>query len=158
MKLLDMEVNEIRSAVIVNPVNCVGVMGKGLAKVMKSIYPWAFDDYVKKCKSNVLRPGEIVVSTHPQTLIEFEQPPPVIIHAATKDHWRNKTKIEWINSVLKQLDEFMTNSPLNTIAIPKLGCGLGGLSWDLQVKQLFKQRFSNVDYDVIVFDKPTEEE
>ena len=104
MKLLDMEVNEIRSAVIVNPVNCVGVMGKGLAKVMKSIYPWAFDDYVKKCKSNGLRPGEIVVSTHPQTLIEFEQPPPVIIHAATKDHWRNKTKIEWINSVLKQLN------------------------------------------------------
>ena len=158
MKLLELEVNDISADVIVNPVNCVGVMGRGLAKVMKSIYTWAFDDYIQKCKSNALRPGGIIVSTHPQTLIEFEQPPPVIIHAATKDHWRSRTKIEWINPILEQLNEFMKNSPSKTIAIPKLGCGLGGLSWDSEVKQLFEQEFNNVDYELIVFDKPTEEE
>ena len=158
MKLLEIDVEEIRADVIVNPVNCVGIMGRGLAKVMKSIYPWAYDDYLKKCKSSDLKPGEIIISIHPPRLIEFEQPPPIIIHAATKEHLRNRTKIEWIEPILKQINEFMQSLPSKTIAIPKLGCGLGGLSWELQVKQLFEEEFNDVDYEITVFDKPTEEE
>ena len=158
MKLLEIDVEEIRTDVIVNPVNCVGIMGRGLAKVMKSIYPWAYDDYLKKCKSSGLKPGEIIISIHPPRLIEFERPPPIIIHAATKNHWRNRTKIEWIEPILKQINGFMQSVPSKTIAIPKLGCGLGGLSWELQVRQLFEEEFNDVNYEVTVFDKATEEE
>lgn len=155
MKIITKEVAEIHADVIVNPVNCVGVMGKGLAKAIKSIYPWAFADYSDKCKLNALKPGKIIVSKHESILIQLERPYPIVIHAATKNHWRNHSKIEWVESILGELNKFMIDSNLKTIAIPKLGCGLGGLSWDSHVENLFKEVFKQTDYDVIVFDKPS---
>lgn len=145
-------VQEIDCDVLVCPVNCVGVMGKGLAKVMKIEFPYCVEDYMASCKNNELEPGTILLTLPQPTLIKTSRQPPIVIHAATKNHWRNLSKIEWVQSCLHKIDDYMLTSKKQTLAIPKLGCGFGGLKWS-EVNPFFDELLSHNEYDVIVFDK-----
>lgn len=109
---------------LVNPVNCVGVMGAGLALQFKKKYPAMFKDYAFKCDSGHLKIG----SVHVYNLCSREFPR-LIINFPTKKHWQDQSKIEYIELGLAALIADVIWFKLQSIAIPPLGCGLGGLDW-----------------------------
>ncbi len=109
---------------IVNTVNCVGVMGRGIALQFKKNYPENYKFYLKACKDKEVRIGKMLVFKT-NTLHN----PKYIINFPTKDHWKSKSKIQDIESGLKALIEIIKHNNIKSIAIPPLGCGLGGLDW-----------------------------
>ena len=117
------DILESKAQAIVIPVNCVGVMGKGLALQFKKTHPLTFDRYSKLCKAGMVRIGD-VKTCHPGTESTYWK-----ILFPTKSHWRHPSKIEYIRSGLQDLSLKMGELGLSSIAIPALGCGLGGLDW-----------------------------
>lgn len=116
---------------IVNPVNCVGVMGRGLALEFKERFPANFKAYQAACKSGRLRPGHLLV--HSQTGdVKF------IINFPTKDHWRGASKMSYIVDGLQALTEQLSAHQIASVAIPPIGCGLGGLAWPEVLEQIKK--------------------
>ena len=105
---------------ICNPVNTVGVSGKGLALAFAKRYPASQGAYVRACRNGTLRTGTVLV------VAESE---PVIVYFPTKQHWRNPSTMEWIEAGLEDLAMKMEEMELESVAVPKLGCGLGGLDW-----------------------------
>jgi len=109
---------------LVNTVNCVGVMGRGIALQFKKAFPENFEAYEVACKKKELSPGKVLVFetgrlTGPRFIINFP----------TKRHWRGKSRIEYIDSGLKSLIDEIRRRKIKSVAVPPLGCGLGGLSW-----------------------------
>ncbi len=109
---------------LVNTVNCVGVMGRGIALQFKNMYPANFKAYEAACKREEVQPGGMFV-------FETEQltPPRFIINFPTKRHWRGKSRIEDIEAGLVDLVNVIRDKNIRSIAIPPLGAGLGGLDW-----------------------------
>ena len=117
---------------IVIPVNCVGIMGRGLAKQFKEKYSEAYSVYRRRCDDKVLGPGGLIA-------IGVHRGPPsggpgpydnlLAIMLATKNHWRQPSKLEWIIEGMKNLNEYIEKTKLESVALPKVGCGHGGLSW-----------------------------
>lgn len=120
---------------IVNTVNCVGVMGKGIALQFKKKWPDNFVEYAKYCKLKHLRPGKVHIYK-----LEQSKHPLFIINFPTKDHWKEKSRIEYIRYGLNDLIQKIKDLNISSIAIPPLGCGNGGLSWDL-VRPLIEEAF-----------------
>lgn len=125
---------------LVNTVNCVGVMGKGIALQFKNKYPKMFEDYKKVCKQKGIILGKIWVWQETTPLWDYKDNLKIILNFPTKYHWIHKSKIEWIESGLKY---FVNNykrwesfNPGCGFAFPKLGCNNGGLDWETQVKPL----------------------
>jgi len=112
------------SEAIVNTVNCVGVMGRGIALQFRNAYPENFKAYEKACQREEVQPGKMFVFatgelTNPRYIINFP----------TKRHWRGKSRMEDIDAGLKALVEVLQEKKIRSIAIPPLGSGLGGLNW-----------------------------
>ena len=133
-----------KADVLVNPVNCVGVMGKGLAAQFKKIFPEVFKEYAKLCKRKILKPGKpyYCPSLFPHSVVLFP----------TKDHWRAKSKVTDIEQGLKKLRKNLVKWKISSIAVPALGCGLGGLDWKSDVRPLIEKYYSDVLIDVEVFE------
>ena len=108
---------ESAADVLVNAVNCKGVMGKGLAYSFKMRFPDMFADYVKSCRNGNLRIGTL------HTYIEEDK---IIVNFPTKEDWRKPSELKYIKIGLGKLKDFIEENKITTIAIPKLGCGLGG--------------------------------
>ena len=109
---------------LVNTVNCVGYMGKGIALQFKQAYPENFKAYEHACKDDEVQPGRMFVF---ETGMMMN--PKYIINFPTKRHWRGKSRIEDIEAGLAALAEDVTRLGIGSIAIPPLGCGNGGLDW-----------------------------
>lgn len=109
---------------LVNTVNCVGVMGKGIALQFKQAFPANFQVYQKACKSNSVRPGEMLVV--PTGILGN---PKYIINFPTKRHWKGRSRIEDIEAGLVSLAKDIEALGIESIAVPPLGCGNGGLDW-----------------------------
>ena len=109
---------------LVNTVNCVGFMGKGIALQFKQAYPQNFDAYRRACKSGEVRPGSMFV-VETGSLIS----PRYIINFPTKRHWRGNSRIEDIRSGLLALVREVREREIQSVALPPLGCGNGGLDW-----------------------------
>ena len=109
---------------LVNAVNCVGVMGRGLALQFKNAYPDNFNAYKAACDRRDVRPGQMYVFATGTTT-----PPKYLINFPTKRHWRDRSHLEHIRSGLAELIEVIRRYDIRSIAIPPLGCGLGGLEW-----------------------------
>lgn len=137
---------------LVNPVNTVGVMGKGLALQFKKRYPLNFQLYRKAYQTGELKVGKMLV-----TKIETETSEPIlpkyIINFPTKEHWRSKSKIEYIESGLEDLVQTIEDYNISSIALPALGCGWGGLKWE-EVKVLIEEKLGTIaeEVDVVVFE------
>lgn len=112
-------------AVLTNTVNCVGVMGKGLALKFKIRYPEMYLDYERKCRSRSVKPG-IPYVWRPGTEDNIN---PEIINFPTKNHWRDPSQLKWIVQGLEIILYSYKEWKMDYIAIPPLGCGLGGLRW-----------------------------
>ena len=111
---------------LVNTVNCVGVMGRGIALQFRKAFPKNFKFYEAACARNEVQPGKMLVFetgllTSPRFIINFP----------TKRHWRGNSRIEDIDAGLKALREAILNRGIRSIAVPPLGCGLGGLDWSV---------------------------
>ena len=106
---------------LVNPVNCVGIMGRGLALQFKKEFPRNFTSYAAACKRNEVQPGRMFVFETGQLTS-----PRYIINFPTKRHWRGKSRMEDIEAGLAALAEEIRSGSIRSIAIPPLGCGLGG--------------------------------
>jgi O-acetyl-ADP-ribose deacetylase (regulator of RNase III) len=107
---------------IVNPVNCVGVMGAGLAKAFSEHFPAMVPKYKQDCKRGILAIGEPTVYDRGS-----DETPRYVVNFPTKHHWRNASDIAWIQCGLVGLREIINDRGVDSVAIPALGCGLGGL-------------------------------
>lgn len=130
---------------LVNPVNTVGIMGTGLALQFKQKYPDMFIEYRTACRRGDLRPGETMV--HFITRRENSQK---IISFATKRDWRKPSQIEWIDTRLVSLRNTIDTLMIRSLAIPALGCGLGGLQWGA-VRSLIVSRLGDLTADVLLY-------
>jgi O-acetyl-ADP-ribose deacetylase (regulator of RNase III) len=109
---------------LVNTVNCVGIMGRGIALQFKNAYPENFKAYEAACKRQEVQPGRMFVfETHQLTN------PKYIINFPTKRHWRGKSRMEDIEAGLEALTDEIRKRRIRSIALPPLGSGLGGLDW-----------------------------
>lgn len=117
------DILQSRCPALVNPVNCVGVMGKGLAKQFRNRYPDMDRQYRQDCNSRLLQPGTI--RAYPVS------PNRTVICLPTKRHWREPSRLQDIAAGLDALGDWITDNPVPGIAIPPLGAGLGGLRWNV---------------------------
>jgi O-acetyl-ADP-ribose deacetylase (regulator of RNase III) len=134
--------------VITNTVNCVGVMSKGLALAFKEKFPAMFDDYKKKCNRGEVKPGRPYLWENSNTQI---------LNFPTKRHWRQNSLLSDVEEGLVFLADNYAEMGISSIALPPLGCGLGGLNW-VDVKNLINKHLGPiVDLDVYVYE-PNESE
>jgi O-acetyl-ADP-ribose deacetylase (regulator of RNase III) len=137
---------EAEADVLVNTVNCVGFMGKGIALQFKQAFPENFDAYQKACRAGEVQPGRMFVF---ETGIIGN--PRYIINFPTKRHWKDKSRLEDIESGLTALIKVVRRLGIRSIAVPPLGCGLGGLSWTV-VRPLIEKAFEELpDVEVLLF-------
>ena len=125
---------------LVNTVNTVGVMGKGIALHFKEMFPYNFSVYADACRRRELVPGKMLVVKDSN----LELGERLIINFPTKVHWRQPSKYEYIEAGLKDLVRVIEDYGVNSIAIPPLGCGNGGLDWNI-VKRMIEQALSPLD-------------
>lgn len=136
---------------LVNTVNCVGIMGRGIALQFKNAFPENFKSYEAACKQDEVKPGrmfvfETGVLTGPRYIINFP----------TKRHWRGKSRMEDIEAGLTALAEEIRVRNIRSIAIPPLGSGLGGLEW-AEVRPRIEAALQNLsDRQIIIFEPSSE--
>lgn len=132
---------------VVNTVNCVGIMGRGIALQFKNAYPENFAAYARACKADEVRPGHMFVYemgglTNPRFIINFP----------TKRHWKGKSRMEDIEAGLVDLQRVIQSKGIRSIAVPPLGAGLGGLDW-AEVKPRIEEALASLDHvDVQIYE------
>jgi O-acetyl-ADP-ribose deacetylase (regulator of RNase III) len=129
---------------LVNPVNTVGVMGKGLAKQFKMAYPAMMESYVDNCLSGALVPGRLM----------FYQPndsEKILCLFPTKTHWHLKSELKYVERGLIAFTEYYEEWNITSVAFPMLGCGLGGLDWQHHVKPLMEMYLSKLPIRVEIY-------
>lgn len=131
---------------IVNTVNCVGIMGRGLALQFKNKFPQNFKEYQLACKNQEVQLGKMFVHQTGQLIN-----PKYIINFPTKGHWKANSKIEDIENGLDDLINTIKKYNIKSIAIPPLGSGLGGLDWN-EVKILIEEKLKNINCSIILFE------
>jgi O-acetyl-ADP-ribose deacetylase (regulator of RNase III) len=130
---------------IVNPINCVGVMGKGLALEFKKRFPEMFEYYKTQCNNGLLHVGQIAFYKYKVPDIPF------ICLFPTKQHWKDASTMEIIETSLKAFIKYAPETKIKSVAFPKVGCGLGGLNFNLHVLPLMELYFTKPDYEVEVY-------
>ena len=132
---------------LVNTVNTVGVMGKGIALQFRDLFPNNLNAYLQACKEGTIAPGRLLVVKE-RTLSFGEK---IIINFPTKKDWKHKSKYEYIEEGLKDLVRIIDEYHIKSIAIPPLGCGNGGLEWD-KVQRLMESYLGGLhDVDVNIY-------
>ena len=125
MEFVQGDLLEAEAEALVNAVNTVGTMGKGIARAFKTAFPDNYRAYARACRAGEVEVGRVFA---------FERRgagPRWIVNFPTKQHWRNASRIEWIDDGLRDLRAFIEARTVRSIAVPALGCGLGGLDWSV---------------------------
>ena len=117
------------AAVLVNTVNTVGVMGKGIAREFKRIFPAMFSEYQALCEK-----GDLIIGS----LFLYRTPHKSVLNFPTKQHWRSPSRVEYIEQGLRTFVDSYERLGIDSIAFPQLGCGNGELDWDTQVQPLME--------------------
>jgi O-acetyl-ADP-ribose deacetylase (regulator of RNase III) len=141
IKYTDTTVFNVRAKTIVNTVNCVGVMGAGLALEYQLRCPEMYQDYVKRCNRKAVTTGR------PYLYKGYGNP--WIMNFPTKNHWKYPSKIEWIEQGLDYFVKNYERGGITSIAFPKLGCENGGLNWN-DVQNLMEKYFQNIGIEVYI--------
>jgi len=132
---------------LVNTVNCVGIMGRGIALQFRKAFPENYKTYRAVCDREELHPGKMLV----YNLNSLENPH-YIINFPTKRHWQDKSLIEDIELGLKALVEEVRKLGIRSIAIPPLGCGSGGLKWK-EVRPKIEEAFRSLpEINVLMYE------
>ena len=127
--------------VIVNTINTVGVMGKGLALAFKQRYPKMFTCYRTACGKRQLKAGKLML---------WYAPDHWILLFPTKEHWRNPSKLEYIESGLIKFVNTYADKNITSIAFPRLGCGNGELNWD-DVRPMMERYLKPLPIDIYIY-------
>lgn len=135
------DIFESEAQTIVNPVNTVGVMGKGLALSFKEKYPEMFKKYREICMKGLFNPGQLML---------FRYSDHWVLLFPTKIHWKNESKIEYIEEGLKKFTETYLQKGIRSVAFSKLGCGNGHLSWDI-VKPIMEKYLESLPIPVFIY-------
>ena len=130
MKILVGDILQSKAHTLINTVNCVGIMGKGIALEFKKRFPEMFDDYVQRCEHKEVKPGLPYLY---KTLF-----PPQVINFPTKDHWKLVSRISDIEKGLQYLLAHYKEWGITSLAIPPLGCGNGQLEWRVVGPLIYK--------------------
>ena len=136
--------------VLVNTVNCVGVMGKGIALEFKERYPDMFKEYAKLCRRNYIKVGKVWI-WHEHDLPCHDERCRYVFNFPTKEHWRNPSKLEWISSGLDDLKYRVIMLEVESIAIPALGCANGGLDWN-DVRPVIESKLNDLEIPVYLYE------
>lgn len=142
IKFIKGNIFESKAHTLVNTVNCVGVMGRGLAKEFKIRFPKMAKEYFKACKRGELRSGRPFL---------YEDLMNNVLCFPTKDNWKGPSKYEFIEAGLKTVAENYERWGLRSIAFPPLGCGLGGLDWQ-RVKSLIVKYLGKLPIEIEVYE------
>jgi O-acetyl-ADP-ribose deacetylase (regulator of RNase III) len=132
---------------LVNTVNTVGIMGKGIALQFKSMFPNNYKIYAKACKNSEVRIGKLLI-THEETMMKGKK---IIINFPTKTDWRKPSEYSYIEDGLNELVRIIPEQNIKSIAIPPLGSGNGGLNWD-KVKIIMAKYLTGLDCDIYIYE------
>ncbi|GMV39968.1 MAG: hypothetical protein AMXMBFR64_16840 [Myxococcales bacterium] len=147
IRLLRGDVLRAQAEALVNTVNCIGFMGRGIALQFRRAFPDNFRIYERACKGGEVAPGRMLVVPTGQLT-----GPKYIVNFPTKRHWRGKSRIEDIDAGLVALVGDVQRLGIRSIAIPPLGCGLGGLDWS-DVRPRIERAFATLaDVDVLIYE------
>lgn len=134
-----------KAMAIVNTVNCVGAMGKGIALDFKLRYPEMFKEYQKICFRHMLKPGQI---------LPYTKSSPIILNFAIKDDWKDPSKIEWIEQTLQKFVDNYHSMGLRSVAFPWMGAMNGGLPFEViqQLTRKYLSKLDDIEIEVYEFD------
>lgn len=138
---VEQDIFESPAQVIVNTVNTVGVMGKGIAKRYKAVFPEMYQQYRMICEQKLLDVGKLWL---------FKTDNKWVLNFPTKKHWRNSSKIEYLELGLKKFVETYEAKGINSISFPQLGVGNGGLDWNSQVKPIMEKYLKDLPIDIFI--------
>ena len=130
MKILVGDILQSKAQTLINTVNCVGIMGKGIALEFKNRFPEMFDDYVKRCERKEVKLGVPYLF---KSLF-----PPQIVNFPTKDHWQSVSRVADVERGLQYLLAHYKEWGITSLAIPPLGCGNGQLEWRVVGSLIYK--------------------
>ena len=136
------DIFESKAQTLVNTVNCVGIMGKGIALEFKTRFPDMYDDYVERCRDRKVKLGE--------PYLYKRLTPPWILNFPTKDHWRSVSRLEDIVAGLRYLQAHYRQWGITSLAVPPLGCGQGQLEWRIVGPTLYRH-LKRLDIPVDLF-------
>jgi O-acetyl-ADP-ribose deacetylase (regulator of RNase III) len=137
---------ESSAQTLVNTVNCVGVMGKGIAHEFKKRDPEMFIAYKAICDKGLLEPGKLWL---------WQGYPNWVLNFPTKRHWRHPSRLEWIEAGLEKFARTYADRGITEISFPRLGCGNGGLSWD-DVRPLMEFYLGRLSIPIYIHDHTVE--
>jgi O-acetyl-ADP-ribose deacetylase (regulator of RNase III) len=132
---------------LVNAVNTVGVMGKGIALMFKEAFPGNFKAYERACRSKEVQVGEMFVTEREEMF-----GPRWIINFPTKTHWRSPSQVDWIVKGLEDLKRVIAEKHIKSAALPALGAGNGGLNWKDVRREIEKSLVDVPNVDFIVYE------
>ena len=154
MPLIDMpagaDLFDTDALALVNTVNCVGVMGKGVALGVKQRWPSVYRVYRNACQHNEVAIGSILMTIVEEPLPANSAGPIYVLNLPTKIHWRNPSQLAWIDTGLTALRQVIINMKLDSVALPPPGCGNGGLAWS-DVEPLIITHLADLDADIEVY-------
>ena len=134
--LLDAEVDAL-----VNTVNTVGVMGKGIAATFKQLYPEMYREYRQLCQAGKLDIGKLYI---------YRTPNKIVVNFPTKKHWREKSRVEYIETGLQKFVEYYADYGISSVSFPRLGCGHGELDWRRQVQPIMERCLEELPIPVYI--------
>lgn len=135
------DIFQSKAQVIVNTVNTVGVMGKGIAKKYKELYPDMYRQYRDYCENGQLEIGKLwIYKTEDKWILNFP----------TKKSWRKPSRIEYIEAGLRKFVDTYAEKGIYSISFPQLGCGNGGLEWESEVKPLMEKYLKPLPIDIFI--------
>ncbi|HXV97424.1 MAG TPA: macro domain-containing protein, partial [Anaerolineae bacterium] len=126
---------------LVNTVNTVGVMGKGIAKTFKQLYPEMYQEYRRLCQEKKLTIGKLYI---------YRTPNKIVVNFPTKKHWRNPSRVEYIQIGLEEFVKVYDRYGISSVSFPQLGCGNGELDWEQQVKPVMEQYLKDLPIPVYI--------
>lgn len=142
MKVIIGNIFDSKCTTIVNTINCIGVMGKGIALEFKKRYPNMYYDYVEKCHNGQVKTGTPYIFDNCDGT--------KILNFPTKDHWRSPSRLSYITEGLDWFVENFDRYGITSIAFPPLGCGNGGLTWEI-VGPIMYQKLKNLPIEVEIY-------
>lgn len=138
---------EADAEALVNTVNTVGVMGKGLALQFRRTYPVVYDTYRRACAAGEVEPGKMHVVETGQV-----SGPRLVINFPTKRHWRNRSRLSYVVTGLQDLVRVLEEQKIKSVAVPPLGCGNGGLDWEVVRPRIEEALGELADTHVLLFE------
>ena len=136
------DIFESSAKLLVNPVNTAGVMGKGLALEFKKRYPAMFNEYRRLCENGEFQVGDLGL---------YKSDDRWILNFPTKRDWRDKSTEEIIEAGLQKFIGMYADTGIESVAFPMLGCGLGGLDWETQVRPLMELYLQPLPIEIFIY-------